>query len=447
MCKITHAAFEQVGEYIMNTEYCKKSVQELDDLRRHYLGVIEGYKTAGIKLNIARGNPSHEQLALSEGLYSTITQTEQYFTKSGADVRNYGLLDGFDEIKSLMGVILQCPTDQIVVGGSSSLTLMYDYLQSAIQYGVYGSKKPWGKEEKIKFICLVPGYDRHFAITEKLGFELISVDLLDDGPDMDKIEQLVAEDESIKGIWCVPKYSNPTGVVYSAQKVKRLAALKPKAKDFRIMWDNAYAIHYLDMQNPDVIPNILEECAAAGNAHMPVVFCSTSKITLAGAGVSALAASAENIAEIKKRLTVQMISYNKVSMMQHYLFLKDEPGLMAHMAKHAAILKPKFDMVQKVFTKNFEGTAIANWTNPKGGYFVAFNTVDGCAKAVVELCAEIGLVLTAAGGQFTYKKDPNDSLIRIAPSFASLDELENALQVFCDVVKYITLEKLCSANV
>ncbi|MBE5921494.1 MAG: aminotransferase class I/II-fold pyridoxal phosphate-dependent enzyme [Lachnospiraceae bacterium] len=418
----------------------KESLKNLKaDLEAQYVAV----KEAGIKLDMSRGKPAADQLALSMDILTTINKESDLTSIDGVDCRNYGVLDGIPEAKKMMGDVFGCPAEQVIVYGTSSLNIMYDTVSRAMTHGVMGST-PWGKLDKIKFLCPVPGYDRHFGITEFFGIEMINVPMLDEGPDMDMVEELVSSDPSIKGIWCVPKYANPTGISYSVQTVKRFAALKPAAEDFRIFWDNAYIIHHLfeEKEMQDEIPNILEECEKAGNPDMVYQFGSTSKITFPGSGVAAISSSKGNIADIKKQMAVQTIGHDKINQLRHQRFFGDYNGLMAHMMKHAAILRPKFAAVIETFEKELGSLGIATWTNPKGGYFISLDVMEGCAKRIVGLCAEAGLVLTGAGATYPYGKDPKDSNIRIAPSYPTPEELKKACEVLVLCVKLATVEKM-----
>lgn len=387
-----------------------------------------------LSLNMARGKPSPEQLDISNGLLDEL----QYSTKfSGIDYRNYGILDGISEIKDLFCNFLNVNSNEIIVNENSSLILMYDSLQRAMQFGVLGSK-PWNQQGKIKWLCPVPGYDRHFAITELFGIEMINVPMDDFGPDMDMVEEFV-KDPQVKGIWCVPKYSNPSGVVYSDEVVKRFAKLQPAAKDFRIFWDNAYMTHWL--YEDDSLLDILAEAKKHNNENIVYMFGSTSKITFAGAGVAFIVASAENITAIKKLMSIQSIGPNKLTQFAHYKFLKDKNNIFKIMDKHASILRPKFEKVLEVLEKELSGTGLASWSKPRGGYFVACSLYPGIASRTVELAKQAGVIFTDSGATYPYKKDPQDSSLRIAPSFPSYNDLEIAMQVFCNSVKIAYLEK------
>ena len=398
------------------------------------------YKAKGLKLDMSRGKPAPEQLDLSIDMLLHCLDGD-YKASNGIDCRNYGILDGIPEAKKLFEEMLNIGDDEIIVGGNSSLQLMYDTIIRALHFGVYGGDKPWGKCEKVKFLCPVPGYDRHFAICESLGIEMIPVEYKADGPDMDVVEKLVAEDEEIKGIWCVPMYSNPTGITYSDEVVRRFAALKPAAKDFRIFWDNAYCVHHLS-DDHDSLLNIIEECKKAGNPDMVFQFTSTSKISFPGGGLAVIVASKNNIDFIKNQMTVQTIGFDKLNQLRHCKYFKNFDGIKAHMKKHAAIIQPKFSVVLYVLNKEIAPLGIGKWVSPKGGYFVSFDAMEGCAKRIVSLAAEAGVVMTGAGATYPYGKDPKDSNIRIAPTFPSVDELRQAMEIFCVCVKLASVEKL-----
>ncbi len=407
-------------------------------------GVLEQqyaeYKAKGLKLDMSRGKPAPEQLDLSIDMLLHCLDGD-YKASNGIDCRNYGILDGIPEAKKLFEEMLDIGDDEIIVGGNSSLQLMYDTIIRALHFGVYGGDKPWGKCEKVKFLCPVPGYDRHFAICESLGIEMIPVQYKEDGPDMDEVERLVSSDEEIKGIWCVPMYSNPTGITYSDEVVRRFAALKPAAKDFRIFWDNAYCVHHLS-DDHDSLLNIIEECKKAGNPDMVFQFTSTSKISFPGGGLAVIVASKNNIDFIKNQMTVQTIGFDKLNQLRHCKFFKNYEGIKTHMKKHAAIIQPKFSVVLYVLKKEIAPLGIGKWVSPKGGYFVSFDAMDGCAKRIVSLAAEAGVVMTGAGATYPYGKDPKDSNIRIAPTFPSVDELRQAMEIFCVCVKLASVEKL-----
>ncbi len=421
--------------------YLKMSKNDIESEKNSLLKEYEAYKAKGLSLNMARGKPSPEQLDLSLPLFDSLKSTDSYLSADGIDCRNYGEFDGIPECKHFFADLLEIDPDNVFVGGNSSLNMMFDTISCFMTAQIYDDTLPWHDVKDRKFLCPVPGYDRHFGVTGYFGFEMIPIPMDENGPDMDMVEELVSKDPSIKGIWCVPKYSNPTGITYSDEVVKRFAALKPAAKDFRIMWDNAYAIHDVT-DTPDKLLNIMDECKKNGNEDLPIIFCSTSKITFSGAGVAALATSSYNIKVLKKRLQYATIGYDKLNMLRHMRFFKNFEGLLNHMEKHKAILAPKFKTVIEKLNTQLGDTEIAEWTNPNGGYFVSVNVYKGTAKRVVELCKEAGVVLTGAGATYPYGIDPDDKNIRIAPSFPSVDELAQAMDVFCVCVKLAALEKL-----
>ena len=398
-------------------------------------------ESKGLNLNMARGKPGFSQLELCMPMLDVVNSTSDMRTMLGNDTRNYGDLDGIGECRRLMAYMLEVEKDNVLVGGNSSLNLMFDTVSRSFTHGVNGST-PWYKLDKVKFLCPVPGYDRHFRITEEFGIEMINIPLHEDGPDMDLVEQYVNNDPAVKGIWCVPKYSNPTGISYSDEVVLRFANLKPAAEDFRIYWDNAYGIHHLYEDKQDKILNILEECKKAGNPNMVYIFCSTSKISFPGSGVSAVASSVENIEYIMSHMTVQTIGHDKINQLRHARFFKDIDGLNEHMKKHAEVLRPKFAAVLNTLEAELTGLEIGSWVNPRGGYFVSFNAMPGCAKAIVKMCKDLGVVMTGAGATFPYGKDPEDSNIRIAPTFPSIEEMEVASKVFVLCVKLCSVNKL-----
>ncbi len=419
--------------------------EELSAFGKQCAEEYESYKAKGMKLDMSRGKPSTEQLDLAMPMFDVFTNAASMLAEDGTDCRNYGCLTGIPDAKRLFGELLGVSSEEIIIGGNSSLAMMYDTVSRAVTHGVYGSEKPWGKCGKIKFLCPVPGYDRHFAICESFGIEMINIPMRSDGPDMDMVEKLVSEDEAVKGIWCVPLYSNPEGISYSDEVVKRFANLSPKAKDFRIFWDNAYCVHHLT-DTPDRILNILDECKKTGKEDMVFVFASTSKISFSGAGVAIMAGSANNVKQITKLMGIQCISYDKINQLRHVKYFKNVDGIMAHMAKHRAIIEPKFKLVLDMLDAKLGGLGILEWNKPNGGYFISVNTLDGCAKRVVELCKEAGVVLTSAGATFPYGKDPHDRNIRIAPTYPPLEELEAAMEIFCASVKKASAEKLQSAQ-
>ena len=422
-------------------EYLNCSAQELEkeyaSLKKQY----ENEKGKGLSLNMARGKPGKAQLDLSLGMLDVINSSSEFVGADGMDCRNYGILKGIDECRRLFAEILGVDKENVMVGGSSSLNMMFDTISCMMTKPIAEGCKPWYEVENRKFLCPVPGYDRHFGITGYYGFEMIPVPMTEDGPDMDMIEELVASDDSIKGIWCVPKYSNPQGITYSDETVRRFAALKPAAKDFRIMWDNAYCIHDVT-DTPDELLNIMEACKETGNEDMPILFCSTSKITFPGAGVAAMAASEKNMKVFTERYNYEVISYDKLNMLRHVKYFGNYQGVLDHMKKHKEVLQPKFEIVLNALDKELAPTETAQWTKPNGGYFVSVDVLPGTAKRVVQLCKEAGVVLTDAGATYPLGKDPKDSNIRIAPSFPPNSELEQAMEIFCICAKLAACEKL-----
>ncbi len=409
--------------------------KEIEILQKRY----NEFKAQNLKLDMTRGKPCAEQLDISMDILD-IPAKELRKTADGTDCFNYGVLDGIPEAKALFAEMLEVSTDEIMVGGNSSLNLMYDTVARAMSLGILGNT-PWSKLEGVKFLCPSPGYDRHFAICELFGIEMITVDMKQDGPDMDTIEKLVSEDESIKGIWCVPKYSNPDGITYTDEVVDRFANLKPKAKDFRIFWDNAYCVHHLS-DNPDKLKNILKACKDAGNENMVYIFSSTSKISFPGAGVAVMATSAENLKGVKKSLTIQTIGHDKINQLRHAKYFKSLEGINAHMKKHADILEPKFNTVLEILDAELGGKDIASWNKPNGGYFVSLNTMDNCAKEVAKLAGEAGVALTKAGATFPYGNDPRDRNLRIAPTMPPVEELKKAIEVLGICVQLVSATKL-----
>lgn len=422
-------------------EFTKEELnEELIVLKERYQDIC----SKNIQLDMSRGKPGPDQLDISMGLFDVFHSASDLKAESGLDCRNYGLLDGLPEAKRLMGEIMNAAPENIIIYGNSSLNVMYDTVARSYCEGVMGST-PWCKLDKIKWLCPVPGYDRHFAITEHFGIEMINVPLNDDGPDMDMVEKLVSEDEAIKGIWCVPKYSNPTGISYSDEVVRRMAALKPAAKDFRIYWDNAYAVHHLYDDNQAVVLNIIEECEKAGNPDMAFKFASTSKITFPGVGIAALASSDANLKYIRAQMTIQTIGHDKINQLRHYRYFKNLDGVKEHMKKHAELLRPKFHAVLNKLETELKDADIATWTKPVGGYFISLDVMDGCAKKVVQMCKDAGMVLTGAGATYPYGKDPKDSNIRIAPSYPTPEELEMASDILVVCIKIATIEKMLEA--
>ena len=415
-------------------------LQEKTELEAEFAKI----KEMGLNLDMSRGKPGSDQLDLAMPMLDVLTSKEVIESENGTDLRNYGIVDGIPEAKKLVADMVGVKPEQVIVYGNSSLNIMYDQVARAEMFGICGNT-PWSKLEKVKFLCPVPGYDRHFAITEDFGIEMINIPMTADGPDMDMVEQYVNNDEAVKGIWCIPKYSNPEGVVYSDETVKRFAALKPAAKDFRIFWDNAYAVHHLYEDQQAEILNILELCEQAGNPDMVFEFCSTSKVSFPGAGIAAIATSEANIADIKKRLTIQTIGHDKINQLRHVKYFKDMNGVKEHMMKHAAIIRPKFEMLDELLTREVAARGIGSWMKPLGGYFISFNALEGCAKEIVAKCREAGVTMTGAGSPFPYKKDPKDSVIRIAPTYPSVEELEKAAEVFIIVTRLVSVTKLLEA--
>lgn len=423
------------------TPYQNLSVEELTAQKRELEKRFAEVKAKNLKLDMSRGKPSKAQLDLSMGMMDVLNSESDLVCEEGVDCRNYGVLDGIREAKQLLADMTEVPKDNIVIFGNSSLNVMYDTIARSMTHGVMGST-PWCKLEKVKFLCPVPGYDRHFAITEHFGIEMINIPMTEEGPDMDMVEAYVNSDEAVKGIWCVPKYSNPQGITYSDNTVRRFARLKPAAKDFRIFWDNAYGIHHLYDDKQDHLIEILMECKKEGNPDMVYKFCSTSKISFPGSGVAAIAASSANLADIRKQMKIQTIGHDKLNQLRHARFYKDIHGMVEHMKKHADILRPKFETVLSVMEKELGGLEIGSWIRPRGGYFISFDALEGCAKAIVAKAKEAGLVMTDAGATFPYGKDPKDSNIRIAPSFPTPEELEVATDIFVLSVKLVSIDKI-----
>ena len=419
--------------------YKSMSKEELEALKNELQKQYDEMKNKGLKLDMSRGKPEFRQLDLSMGLLGVIDENSDLKAENGTDCRNYAIVDGLPEAKELMAGIMDTKSENVIVCGNASLTIMYDCVARSMIHGVCGNT-PFMKQDKIKFLCPVPGYDRHFGITESFGIEMINIPMDDNGPDMDLVEKYVNNDETVKGIWCVPKYSNPGGVVYSDEVVKRFAALKPAAKDFRIYWDNAYAIHHL--YDEIQIPDILTECEKAGNPDMVLEFASTSKVSFAGAGIAAVAASKANRDWILSTMKVQTIGYDKINQLRHVRFFKDNAGVMAQMRKHADLIRPKFEAVLELLDKELGSLEIGTWTKPKGGYFISFDALPGCAKEIVNMCKEAGVVMTGAGATYPYKKDPEDKNIRIAPTYPPVEELQVAAELFVLCVKLVSVKKL-----
>lgn len=418
--------------------YCELSREELLCLKEETEKRYNDFKDRKLKLDMSRGKPNGEQLDLSMDMFDCL-KIETYDIDGGIDSRNYGCFEGIPEARKIMGDLLGVDSKNVIIGGASSLNLMFDYVMTAMFKGVCGNE-PWSTQGKVKFLCPVPGYDRHFAICEYLGIEMINVPMLDDGPDVEIIRELV-KDNMVKGMFCVPKYSNPEGKVFSDDVVKALAELKPSAADFRIIWDNAYCVHHLGQEDDELL-NILEYSKSVGNPDIAIQFTSTSKISFPGSGISCITASDNNIADILKRMTVQTICNNNINQLRHVKYFGTAQGIKEHMNKHAAILRPRFDIVLDTLNRELTDCGIAKWSNPKGGYFISLDVTDGCAKRVCQLSREAGVVLTGAGATYPYGKDPNDRNIRIAPSFPSVDDLKLASELLCISVKLATLEKL-----
>lgn len=412
--------------------------EELEAEHKKVKALYDDLCARNLKLDMARGKPGKDQMDLSCALFDSVGNDTGFLSETGIDCRNYGGLDGLSELKKIFSEILDMPWEQIIVGGNSSLNMMFDTVAQGMTHG-FGDG-PWIKKDKVKFLCPVPGYDRHFAICEYFGIEMINVPMTENGPDMDLVEELV-KDETVKGMWCVPKYSNPDGIVYSEETVDRLAKMETAAKDFRIMYDNAYAIHALYGEAIH-LSNIYEKCVKYGHPDRVIKFASTSKITFPGAGIAAEASSPANIAMLKKRMGFQTIGPDKLNQLRHARVFPDIEAVKEHMRRHAAVLRPKFETVLGVLDESLGDLGIAHWTRPQGGYFISMYSMDGCAKRIVELCREAGLVLTGAGATYPYGKDPHDSNIRIAPSYPTCDELKTASELLCTVTRLVSLEKL-----
>ena len=422
--------------------YKEMSREELLSLKAELDKQFEDAKGKGLKLDMSRGKPNTAQLDMSMGLMDALNADSDMSTEDGMDTRNYGMMDGITEAKHLMADVMGgIPAENVIVYGNSSLSIMYDTVSRSVTHGVLGST-PWCKLDKVKFLCPAPGYDRHFAITQLFGIEMITIPMTPEGPDMDLVEKYVSEDSTVKGIWCVPKYSNPQGISYSDETVRRFAALKPAAEDFRIYWDNAYSIHHLYDDEQDEILEILSECEKAGNPDMVYEFASTSKVSFSGAGIASFASSKANVEEAKRFMTIQTIGHDKVNQLRHTRYFKDIDGLLAHMRKHAEIIRPRFEAVLSVLDKELGGLGIGEWTRPRGGYFISFDAMEGCAKAIVAKCKEAGVVLTGAGATYPYGNDPKDSNIRIAPTYPTAEEMAAASDVFVLCVKLVSVEKL-----
>ena len=425
--------------------YKEMSKEELLALKAELEKAYEDAKGKGLQLDMSRGKPAASQLDMTMPIMNILNEESDMKTEAGVDCRNYGILDGIPEAKVLMGEMMGgVPAENVIVCGNASLSIMYDTVARSMIHGVCGST-PWCKLEKIKFLCPSPGYDRHFAISEHFGFEMITIPMTPTGPDMDMVEEHVNNDAAVKGIWCIPKYSNPQGITYSEETVKRFAALKPAAEDFRIFWDNAYVIHHLYDDVQEEIPEILSECEKAGNPDMVYEFASTSKVSFAGAGIAAVASSKKNLDFMKKSMTIQTIGYDKINQLRHVRYFKNLDGLKAQMKRHADIMRPKFEAVLNTLENELGGLGIADWCRPKGGYFISFEAMEGCAKSIVAKCKDAGVVMTGAGATYPYGKDPKDTNIRIAPSFPTPEEMEQATELFVLCVKLVSVEKLLEA--
>ncbi|NLM37148.1 MAG: aminotransferase class I/II-fold pyridoxal phosphate-dependent enzyme [Firmicutes bacterium] len=412
----------------------------LRHMQKHLFLKYEEFRQKRLKLNMSRGKPCPEQLDLSSGLFEGLDRN--HLAEDGTDCRNYGGLGGLPEARRLFGELLEVQPEEIIIHGNSSLALMHDLIARALLFGVDGQHAPWGRHP-VKFLCPSPGYDRHFAICQFFNIEMVTVPLLDDGPDMDFVEELVAKDETIKGIWCVPKHSNPTGITYSDQVVTRLARMKTQAPDFRIFWDNAYAWHDFTAA-PVPLKNILTACKEANHPDRVYIFSSTSKITYAGAGLAMVASSRQNINRLTKQMAIQTIGPNKLNQLAHVRFFKTAHNVRLHMQKHAAFIRPKFDLVLNLLETELGTQKIATWSRPQGGYFISFNTMPGCAKKVVQMAADAGVELTKAGATFPYGIDPLDQNIRIAPTYPPLAELKTAMELFIVCVQLVSIEKILS---
>lgn len=415
------------------------SEEDLIKILNHNKQIYDKFKSQKLDLDMSRGKPSKEQLDLSSKLLN-ILEKEDIYSSNGTDIRNYGILDGISECKEFFSKVLDINKDNIFIGGNSSLNMMYDAISRAMNFGILGNT-PWHKLDKVKFLCPSPGYDRHFSICEDFNIEMITIDMNENGPDMDKVEHLVHNDDIIKGIWCVPVYSNPQGIIYSNSVIERFAKLKPKAKDFRIFWDNAYFAHHLNEPNYTIY-NLFNECKKNDNLDILYFFISTSKITFSGSGVSVIACSENNMIELKKHCSVQTIGFDKINQLRHVRFLKSVENLKAHMREHAKLIRPKFDIVLNILKSEIGDLGLANWIEPNGGYFISMNTINGCAKRTITLCSQAGVKFTPAGATYPYGVDPNDSNIRIAPTYPSESELEISMKVFCVCLKISCIEHI-----
>lgn len=429
----------------MNIPYNEMPTEELLSLKDRLKKTYDAYQYLDLKLDMSRGKPSIDQLNLSMGMMDVFHSESDLKCEDGMDCRNYGVIEGITEAKRLLASIAEVPTESIMIFGNSSLNVMYDTVARGCAIGIMGHTS-WLKQGTVKFLCPVPGYDRHFKITEEFGIEMINIEMTSDGPDMDTVEKYVNNDPMVKGIWCVPKYSNPSGISYSDETVRRFAALKPAAPDFRIFWDNAYSVHHLYEEKRDNILEILEECRKAGNPDIVYKFTSTSKISFPGSGVAAIAASPANLEDILRRVSVQTIGHDKLNQLKHVRFFRDRYGIEAQMRRHADILRPKFEAVEDILQEELGDLDIGTWTKPLGGYFISFNSLDGCAKKIVDMAKGAGVTMTPAGATFPYGKDPRDRNIRIAPSFPTVDELKQAAKLFALCVKIVSIEKILESR-
>lgn len=420
--------------------YKERSTEELLEMKKGLELQYEKEKAKGLSLDMSRGKPASEQLDMTMPMMDIFNEQFDMHDEQGVDVRNYGYLEGIIGARRLLGDMLGVDPEHVIVFGTASLSVMYDTVSRSVTHGVMGST-PWCKLDKVKFLCPAPGYDRHFSITEHFGIEMITIPMNEDGPDMDMVEECV-KDPAVKGIWCVPMYTNPLGITYSEEVCRRMADLNPAAEDFRIYWDNAYCVHHLYDDRQDTLPEILSMCRANGKEDMVLIFASTSKISFAGAGISCIAASFGNLEWVKKSMTIQIISHDKINQLRHVLYFRDLDGVKEHMRKHAAIMRPKFELVLDTLERELGGLEIGTWTKPLGGYFISFDSMDGCAKAIVEKCRDAGVTLTGAGATYPYKKDPRDRNIRIAPSYPTLEELKVTTELFVLCVKLVSVEKL-----